>query len=543
MSCVPESLVSVYVDGELEPEEVRRVEAHLIGCERCRRTVLALREETRLLTDVLHERPLPQRVAGTDGAAARGLLTGGTLALAAGAAVVAVLGVLLESRLPSGAGWLHPARLFGVTDMLFGIPFMLRDRAPGLVEFGAAVAATASVAALGASVAGALVRRVSGTLALGASALLLAAPPARAGVEFRHDEPVHVRAGETLAGTLVMHGETLRIDGVVDGNVAAFTEHLDVRGTVTGSVFTFAQRVEVSGRIGGGLFGGVEDLRVEGAVDGPVVVGFDHFRLERDATLAGDLVLAGDDALVEGRVGRDVLGYLREVELSGEVGRDVELLVDELRVEPGAVIAGALRAHVESAEVVSVDPAAQVGAVETILVERRLRGGWQRYARAGFWLWWVVQLGAAFLVGMGVFALAPRLFEGALPTGRAFLAALGWGFAALLVTPVALVLVALTLVGLPAALIGAALYLLAIYLAWICVAALVGFSLTRPATDFREFGLALAVGLLVLGMAAIVPVLGPLVRVVVVLAGLGLLLQRGLALWRTSPRRGEALRS
>jgi hypothetical protein len=133
---------------------------------------------------------------------------------------------------------------------------------------------------------------------------------------------------------------------------------------------------------------------------------------------------------------------------------------------------------------------------------------------------------------MLAFAAAPRFFEGALPTGRAFFAALGWGFAALLLAPFGLALLALTLVGIPAALIGAGLYLLALYLAWIRMAALVGFALTRPALDLRGFGIALAVGLLVLGVAAVVPVLGFVVRAVVVMAGLGLVLQRARALWR-----------
>ena len=54
MSCLPEELYSVYVDGELEPERVREVESHLIQCQRCRALILALEDESALLSDLLH---------------------------------------------------------------------------------------------------------------------------------------------------------------------------------------------------------------------------------------------------------------------------------------------------------------------------------------------------------------------------------------------------------------------------------------------------------------------------------------------------------
>ncbi len=65
MSCFPESVYSVYVDGELAPQEVRDVETHLVGCRDCRALVLGLREEGTLLADLLLERvhPAHQRSA------------------------------------------------------------------------------------------------------------------------------------------------------------------------------------------------------------------------------------------------------------------------------------------------------------------------------------------------------------------------------------------------------------------------------------------------------------------------------------------------
>jgi hypothetical protein len=105
----------------------------------------------------------------------------------------------------------------------------------------------------------------------------------------------------------------------------------------------------------------------------------------------------------------------------------------------------------------------------------------------------------------------------------------------LCVAPIALLIAALTLVGLPIALIGGALYLTALYLAGIVVAALIGVSLVRPKSEgLRDFGVALLVGVLILTVATHIPVVGVLLRVVVVLVGLGLLTDRARSAWTVS---------
>ena len=82
MSCFPEWIYSVYVDGELADAEKRPVEAHLISCQACRELIVALREEATLLADSLHERePIARRPRAA--APVRGLALGGAPTLAA----------------------------------------------------------------------------------------------------------------------------------------------------------------------------------------------------------------------------------------------------------------------------------------------------------------------------------------------------------------------------------------------------------------------------------------------------------------------------
>ena len=62
MSCFPEYRYAIYVDGELEGAALREVQAHLIGCRRCRALVVALEEEATLLGDLLHDRVVGELV-------------------------------------------------------------------------------------------------------------------------------------------------------------------------------------------------------------------------------------------------------------------------------------------------------------------------------------------------------------------------------------------------------------------------------------------------------------------------------------------------
>jgi len=63
MSCHPEATYAVYVDGELEDDERRRVDAHLVSCLRCRSLVVLLREEAELVAEALRAPLAPEHAA------------------------------------------------------------------------------------------------------------------------------------------------------------------------------------------------------------------------------------------------------------------------------------------------------------------------------------------------------------------------------------------------------------------------------------------------------------------------------------------------
>jgi cytoskeletal protein CcmA (bactofilin family) len=536
VSCPSESAWAIYVDGELGGDALRRAETHLVACPRCRARVVALREEARLLADVLHERAPSQRAHAGEGAPApaRGLALGFPVALAGALAAFSVGGLALESRLPGGLEVLNPLRLKGAVEMVFDLAFWLRDEVPGLVEFVLAVAVVVSVSALGSFAVSHLLRRIGSVAGLGlvAALLLPGAPPASA-LEVRHEHhgEASVAAGETVRDTLVVSSHSLDVDGVVEGDLVAAVERLTIRGRVTGNVFVFAEELELSGAIGGGLVAVAEVVRVEGELGGTLYAAAEQITLADSARLRADANLAAEEVILEGELARDVACFCETLEVRGSVGRHVEARAERVQVLGGARVGGDVSAFLPEGESVRIAEGASV-AGEARTTEIRDRHGFlSHWQRPHFYLFFVIQFAAGFLFGLLLYALAPRLFDADVQSAGDFFRTAGWGFLALVATPVAIVLLALTLVGIPVAVLALFAFLVALYAADILVGALVGRALLRPEPRLGSFGRALLVGYGIVLVGHAIPFLGLAVGAVSALLGLGLAVDRLRTFW------------
>jgi hypothetical protein len=141
----------------------------------------------------------------------------------------------------------------------------------------------------------------------------------------------------------------------------------------------------------------------------------------------------------------------------------------------------------------------------------------------GFYVWKLIWLAAAFLVGLALHALLPGLFPARLPASANLLRAAGLGFVALVVVPAAALLLMLTLIGLPAGLLVLGLWLAGLYLSQILVATLIGRGfLQRADAPPASIAPVLLVGLVCVVVSVNLPYVGGLLRFVVLVLGLGL---------------------
>ncbi len=533
-ACPPEWTFSVYVDRELDPQDVRRVEAHLVRCLACRELVMALEEEAAALRSALSLEEAA--VLAPPASAVRPSLFWGTSgAVAASLACLAGLGWLFALPWPSAAGWLNPFDLGGLITMFFDATSMLRDQGRAIYQLAIGTAALLSTAFLLTATFTLATRRFQtrrsvASLGIGLFLWIASADPSRA-IELSFDEEtVSLPAGEVAEQTWVSTARSVVIDGRLVGDLVAFGDRVVIAGELDGNLLSGARRVEIRGRVTGSVVTFGERVRIGGVVEGNVYSGAGLTTLAESARVGRDLVALGEGLTVSGTVGRDLFAFLEWVEVAGGVGRNVVADVEAADVLATARIGGDLELwHREEPDDIGIEASSSV-AGETRVQPTRvdLEGRWDRYASIEFYVFLVVSLAASFLFGMLTFRLAPWVFETRFRTGADLGAPLVAGLLVVFAAPIALVLVALTVVGIPIALSGLASLLLCLYLARIVVGAAVGVALLGEPQggQWREFALALLAGLAVVYVARALPYLGGVVGFLVLLVGSGAIARR-----------------
>ena len=540
--CLPQGTYSVYVDGELSAEDVGAVESHLAGCARCRGLILALRDEGAAIADTVldHHSELVSRAPAR--ARAKGLAIG--LGPTLGVAVLAVttLGWLMETRLPAGVSWLNPLELIGVYEMTFDMVFLLRARAPALFDFAIWLGTNVSAAAVLIFLVSALGRRVIGTSALMSFVLtlLFASPHAATALELRTSEgDLQIAAGETVEESLFISGESITVDGTIDGDLAAFGERIVLRGVIRGNVFTAGREVEIFGTIEGSLFAAGERVTIEGEVRQSVYGAAETLTLHERGNVGRDAFLFGKSVHMDGRMGRDLFSAAERVEIRGTVGRDASTRGDRLALHDSASITGNLHYELGKDDEPEIAPGARIGGETTSGELMHQTGPKNRWLDGGFYMGVTVFLVSVFLAGLLLHLLLPDLFLADLEKSSDFFRSLGYGAIALIGTPIALILCFITVVGIPVGVIGSFLYLTSLFVSVIVVASLVGTSITATMGFEPEntgFGTSLLVGLVVVLVGMNLPFVGGLARALIVVTGLGLLVEAARDAW---DRRGE----
>lgn len=528
MSCPSETTLLRYLDEELEPDSRRSFESHLVGCRSCRTRIVELGDEAQLLADTLLERPRTARAPQSTAAPTPAMTLGLPLAIAAVTLALAVLGFLVEARLPGAFDLLHPRRLVGASEMVFNMFFLLRDKAPGLIELALSLGVVAAVSALGTFAVGMVYRRMFGPTALAlAAALLVQAPDPALALERAFDREVRVAAGETIEDSLLASADEVHIAGTIHGDLIVAAENVTISGTISGNLYVLGKRTEITGTVEGVVHALAENLRIDGRIGGTVYAVGEDLTLGPDGRIGGDYAGIGQSTILDGEIGRDAhLFWGERVEVRGAIARNLwSVMSERILLRSSARIGGNVRADVEREDVLTQEDGALVGGdVQVKEVDYAHDHYLAAYRNPAFYGWHVIGFAAAFVFGLLLHAVWPRVFEGRLTTGRDFIGSLGWGFVFLVVTPLAILVTALTLVGLPLAVLALFVFVTALYTAELLVGALIGRAILPPADSSTfAFGRSFGVGLGLLTIASHVPFLGPPVGIVCLLVGLGML--------------------
>jgi cytoskeletal protein CcmA (bactofilin family) len=339
--------------------------------------------------------------------------------------------------------------------------------------------------------------------------------------------------------TLLALGDTVSIDGNVNGDLLAFGRRVTVRGNVSGDVISGAETVDIEGTVGGNVFSGARAVSLAMArVRGNLYAGAREVTVSADSEITGNAVAAGDSVDVAGKIGVDLQGFAREVVIRGAVQRHVNAFGATITVLPPARIGGNLTAHVDDPASVSVTPGTVIGTVDTQVNERfgdARREPRNRYFTAGFYFGQVIRLGASFIAGLLLLWLFPGLQALSLASAGAALRAAGIGLIAAVTMPVAAIIACITVVGIPIGIITAILWLAGLYFAKIVAAQVIGRQLFKNREGATpHFAATLIAGLVIVLVVVNLPGIGWLASLALTLVGLGTLVAYA---FDASPRR------
>ena len=380
------------------------------------------------------------------------------------------------------------------------------------------------------------------------AAALLPLPAAAARLE---SGDLHLPPGARQAGDLYFGGNSLRLEGPVDGSVVAGAQMISISGPVAGNIFAGAQSVGVAGPVQGDIVACCATLDLSAPVRGAVragaativvadtvardlVVGCRDLTITRDGVILGDVIAGCDRLTIDGIVRGSVRTAADEVTVSGMVDGDLRAVVGErLYLAEDARIFGSLHYRSEH-ELDLGHPDAVFGQTVFTPIEKPDELSRLGRARPGPGVLFAFLLPFAILSVLGALvtgfiliavwkhALLHALENALSRFGRT----VGFGALGLFATPAAIVVALLLIVTIPAGLVAGLLYLVALYLA----KTLAGMFLGRWL--FRLFGgrtasiwLTAPVGILLVYALCTIPVFGWVVWLFALIIGFGVLLE------------------
>ena len=360
-----------------------------------------------------------------------------------------------------------------------------------------------------------------------AGILLAGAPPgarSEEGTDGWRGGTRSVSRAEVIAGDYFAAGSLVTISGTVNGDVYAFAGQVVIDGRVEGDVIVAAGRVSIAGRVSQDVRIAGGQVTVSGEVGRNVTVAGGSIELVRGAGLRGGLVAAGGTVHVAAPVDRGARVAAGTLIVSSRIGENVDAAVGTLTLASNAEIQGNVRYM--SRQEASVDRGAQIRGRLSRAAPPDLPGPrpWRLIAflTGGTLVLIAVSFVSTLVLGLLSIRFLPRYHGSAVAILREKpWTALGVGFLAAVVTPVACLLLLATIVGAPLGLIVAVSYLILLYWGRIFVASRIGEAICGRFRAAPGPGWTFLVGLVAYYLLVLIPLIGGLVVGLVVLFGLG----------------------
>lgn len=349
------------------------------------------------------------------------------------------------------------------------------------------------------------------------------------------DNPV-LEAGDTLNKTGFFSGDKVKIKGDINGSAFVVGSDIAISGNIDGDLFVTGQNIKVSGRVTGSVFAGGQDISIDGEVENNIYSGGMNIILKStnngSAFLAGnkvdvakgsninkDLFVGASQVFSRGEVGRNLFSSSDNISISGSVKNDAKLNASDIYIE-AAKIDGSLNYESENKATISKDSEI-LGNVDWKKAEPQVKES--KFTRS-FLISIIFAIINAMIIWILVKLIRPRFWinfaENILISP---LKSLGFGALALIVIPTTLFFLIISVVLYPLLFILTALFGISLYISKIIVAVTLGLWMEKRFNWPRKhMGVwTTLLGLVILSAIGVIPVLGFIVKLIVLFLGLG----------------------
>lgn len=286
-----------------------------------------------------------------------------------------------------------------------------------------------------------------------AGIFLTAVSPIHA-LTMRTEDAVVVPFGTVVSDTVFAAGQTVQIDGVIEGDLYCAGQTLTVRGRIDGDILCGVQSADLEGTVSGDLRIAAQTVRIDGSVAKNASILAQTVQIEQGGIITGELLVAAQRLEHAGRVQKNLQAGVQDARLTGDVGKDVVLTLERLELGEQASISGNLTYTSEASAVIGNTQAVAGRITRQEPTKQSSMNSWKETRRQ----WQPVRL-VLSLVLYGLAALAlmrwfPRYTHSAVlimekQPGKSLL----WGFLIYLFAPIVSVLLLITLIGIPLALL------------------------------------------------------------------------------------------
>jgi cytoskeletal protein CcmA (bactofilin family) len=302
------------------------------------------------------------------------------------------------------------------------------------------------------------------------------------------NESYALTESEIVEENLYINGETVQIDGVIDGDLLVCSENLTISGTVTGDLYSASSIVDISGNIYGSVFVAAQNVKLSGSVARNAFIGSAFSDVS--GSVGKDLIVFAGNTTVTGKVTEDIKVFSSRSNISGTVKGEALVYAAYSKINESLV---------EGEVYENIDTTTQETTTRTSSFGKSLRKSIFSQMVSINIFSTLLGFVSMYIVGVILIYLAPvktlQIEKKIVTSLQEFLSSFLIGLAILAVIPVPIIILGITLIGTPLAILISGLLIFAMFFGTIWVESAIGYKIlsTVDKTDNKRL-LSLLVG-------------------------------------------------